>query len=71
LKDASKHETHPRTHAKDAHEHPNSGAGPPSQQNIVGAPEPVDVIMSTMTHPWHDISIEEPIEEGFPAFIEI
>ena len=24
-----------------------------------------------MTHPWHDIAVEEPIEEGFPAFIEI
>jgi inorganic pyrophosphatase len=24
-----------------------------------------------MTHPWHDIPIEEPLEEGFPAFIEI
>lgn len=24
-----------------------------------------------MTHPWHDIPIPEPIEEGFPAFIEI
>ncbi len=24
-----------------------------------------------MAHPWHDIPIEEPIEEGFPAFIEI
>src|SRR3954462_4780449 len=24
-----------------------------------------------MAHPWHDIGIEEPIEEGFPAFIEI
>ncbi|HEX7600801.1 MAG TPA: inorganic diphosphatase [Polyangiaceae bacterium] len=24
-----------------------------------------------MTHPWHDIPVEEPIEEGFPAFIEI
>lgn len=24
-----------------------------------------------MTHPWHDIPIEEPIEEGFVAFIEI
>jgi inorganic pyrophosphatase len=24
-----------------------------------------------MAHPWHDITIEEPIEEGFPAFIEI
>ncbi len=22
-------------------------------------------------HPWHDIAVEEPIEEGFPAFIEI
>jgi inorganic pyrophosphatase len=24
-----------------------------------------------MTHPWHDILVEEPIEEAFPAFIEI
>jgi len=24
-----------------------------------------------MTHPWHDIAVDEPIEEGFPAFIEI
>lgn len=24
-----------------------------------------------MTHPWHDISVEEPIEEGLNAFIEI
>jgi inorganic pyrophosphatase len=24
-----------------------------------------------MTHPWHDIRVEEPIEQGFPAFIEI
>ena len=24
-----------------------------------------------MTHPWHDIPIDEPIEEGFPAIIEI
>ena len=24
-----------------------------------------------MTHPWHDIPVEEPIEEGFPAVIEI
>jgi inorganic pyrophosphatase len=24
-----------------------------------------------MAHPWHDIPMEEPIEEGFPAFIEI
>lgn len=24
-----------------------------------------------MTHPWHDIEIPEPIEEGFPAIIEI
>lgn len=24
-----------------------------------------------MSHPWHDIPCEEPIEEGFPAFIEI
>lgn len=24
-----------------------------------------------MAHPWHDIDVEEPIEEGFPAFIEI
>src|SRR6476619_816282 len=24
-----------------------------------------------MTHPWHDIACEEPIEESFPAFIEI
>jgi len=24
-----------------------------------------------MAHPWHDIAIEEPIEEGFPGFIEI
>jgi inorganic pyrophosphatase len=24
-----------------------------------------------MAHPWHDIAIPEPIEEGFPAFIEI
>lgn len=24
-----------------------------------------------MAHPWHDIPIDEPIEEGFPALIEI
>ena len=24
-----------------------------------------------MSHPWHDIPVHEPIEEGFPAFIEI
>lgn len=24
-----------------------------------------------MAHPWHDVTIEEPIEEGFPAIIEI
>jgi inorganic pyrophosphatase len=24
-----------------------------------------------MAHPWHEIAIEEPIEEHFPAFIEI
>src|SRR6184192_672931 len=24
-----------------------------------------------MAHPWHDITISEPIEEGFTAFIEI
>ena len=24
-----------------------------------------------MTHPWHEIPVPEPIEEGFPAFIEI
>ena len=24
-----------------------------------------------MAHPWHDIEVEEPVEEGFPAFIEI
>ncbi|MBX3263504.1 MAG: inorganic diphosphatase [Labilithrix sp.] len=24
-----------------------------------------------MTHPWHDIPCEEPVEEGFNAFIEI
>ncbi|WP_394827207.1 inorganic diphosphatase [Pendulispora albinea] len=24
-----------------------------------------------MSHPWHDIPIPEPIEEGFPGFIEI
>jgi inorganic pyrophosphatase len=24
-----------------------------------------------MAHPWHDIPVEEPLEEGFPAFIEI
>ena len=24
-----------------------------------------------MSHPWHDIVVDEPIEEGFPAFIEI
>lgn len=24
-----------------------------------------------MSHPWHDIAIPEPIEEGFPSFIEI
>ena len=24
-----------------------------------------------MAHPWHDIHIDEPIEEGFPGFIEI
>jgi len=24
-----------------------------------------------MTHPWHDIVVSEPVEESFPAFIEI
>ena len=24
-----------------------------------------------MTHPWHDIAVPEPIEESFPAFVEI
>ncbi|HEX8796880.1 MAG TPA: inorganic diphosphatase [Polyangiaceae bacterium] len=24
-----------------------------------------------MTHPWHDIEVPEPVEDGFPAFIEI
>ena len=24
-----------------------------------------------MTHPWHDIELNEPVDEGFPAFIEI
>ena len=24
-----------------------------------------------MTHPWHDIPVEEPVEEGFNSFIEI
>ena len=24
-----------------------------------------------MAHPWHDIVVEEPVEESFPAFIEI
>jgi inorganic pyrophosphatase len=24
-----------------------------------------------MTHPWHDIPCEEPVDESFPAFIEI
>ena len=24
-----------------------------------------------MAHPWHDIAVEEPLEDGFPAFIEI
>jgi inorganic pyrophosphatase len=24
-----------------------------------------------MSNPWHDIPVEEPIEDGFPAFIEI
>jgi inorganic pyrophosphatase len=24
-----------------------------------------------MAHPWHDIAVPEPIEQGFPAFIEI
>jgi inorganic pyrophosphatase len=24
-----------------------------------------------MAHPWHDIAIEEPIEDHFPAFVEI
>jgi inorganic pyrophosphatase len=24
-----------------------------------------------MAHPWHDIPVPEPVEEGFPAFIEI
>ncbi len=24
-----------------------------------------------MTHPWHDIAIPEPLEAGFPSFIEI
>jgi inorganic pyrophosphatase len=24
-----------------------------------------------MSHPWHDIPLEEPVDESFPAFIEI
>jgi inorganic pyrophosphatase len=24
-----------------------------------------------MSHPWHDIAVPEPIEDGFPAYIEI
>jgi len=24
-----------------------------------------------MTHPWHDITVQEPVDEGFTAFIEI
>jgi inorganic pyrophosphatase len=24
-----------------------------------------------VTHPWHDIKVSEPVEESFPAFIEI
>src|SRR5579883_673059 len=24
-----------------------------------------------MAHPWHDILVGEPVEEGFPAFVEI
>jgi inorganic pyrophosphatase len=24
-----------------------------------------------VAHPWHDIAVEDPVEEGFPAFIEI
>lgn len=24
-----------------------------------------------MTHPWHDLEVSEPVEESFPAFIEI
>ena len=24
-----------------------------------------------MANPWHDVPVEEPVEEGFPAFIEI
>ena len=24
-----------------------------------------------MAHPWHDIAVDEPVEEGFTAFIEI
>ena len=24
-----------------------------------------------MTHPWHDITVAEPVDEGFTAFIEI
>lgn len=24
-----------------------------------------------MSHPWHDIAVEEPIDDSFPAFIEI
>jgi inorganic pyrophosphatase len=24
-----------------------------------------------MSHPWHDIAVPEPVEEGIPAFIEI
>ena len=27
--------------------------------------------MWPMAHPWHDLAIDEPIEEGFTAFIEI
>jgi inorganic pyrophosphatase len=28
-------------------------------------------IEGTMTHPWHDIPCNEPVDEAFPAFIEI
>lgn len=29
------------------------------------------MILTPMAHPWHDIALEEPVEEGFHAFIEI
>ena len=32
---------------------------------------PSRVSLTPMAHPWHDIEVPEPVEESFPAFIEI